>query len=50
MLYGELRLTHDIDLIVVLSPADIMKMSKIFPAPEYSEWMKIEVREFFSGK
>ena len=35
MLYGELRLTHDIDLIVVLTPADIVKMSKIFPFTEY---------------
>ena len=35
MLYGELRVTHDSDLIVVLSPEDIAKISRIFPSTEY---------------
>jgi hypothetical protein len=33
--YGEPRVTHDIDLIVVLAAADILRMGLVFPASEY---------------
>ena len=35
MLYGEPRVTHDIDLVVFLRTADIAKLPHLFPAPEF---------------
>jgi len=35
MLYGEPRVTHDIDFVVFLRPQDVSKLSEIFPAPEF---------------
>src|ERR1051326_673524 len=35
MLYGEPRVTHDVDLIVFLRYADIPRLSEVFPAPEF---------------
>lgn len=35
MLYGEPRVTHDIDLVVFLRATDIAKLSQVFPAPEF---------------
>lgn len=35
MLYGEPRVTHDIDLVVFLRAADIAKLPQLFPAPEF---------------
>jgi hypothetical protein len=34
-LYGEPRVTHDIDFVVFLRPADIPKLSRVYPAPEF---------------
>lgn len=35
MLYGEPRVTHDIDLIVSLRESDIARLPGAFPAPEF---------------
>ena len=35
MLYGEPRVTHDIDLIVFLRPTDIGRLPEAYPAPEF---------------
>jgi hypothetical protein len=35
MLYGEPRVTHDVDLIVFLRANDIPQLAKIFPTPEF---------------
>ena len=35
MLYGEPRMTHDVDLIVFLRPADIAALAGAFPVPEF---------------
>lgn len=35
MLYGEPRVTHDVDLIAFLSAEDIPRLSKIFPAADF---------------
>jgi len=35
MLYGEPRVTHDIDFVVFLRSEDVAKLSEIFPAPEF---------------
>ena len=35
MLYGEPRVTHDIDFIVFLRPEDIGRLPEVFPAPEF---------------
>lgn len=35
MLYGEPRVTHDIDLVVFLRVTDIAKLPKIYPSPEF---------------
>ena len=35
MLYGEPRVTHDIDLIVCLREGDIARLPGAFPAPEF---------------
>ena len=35
MLYGEPRVTHDIDLVVFFRATDIAKLPKIYPAPEF---------------
>jgi hypothetical protein len=35
MLYGEPRVTHDVDLIVFLRYEDIPRLSEVFPAPEF---------------
>jgi hypothetical protein len=35
MMYGEPRVTHDVDLIVFLRADDVSRLIKIFPAPEF---------------
>ena len=35
MLYGEPRVTHDIDFIVFLRTEDIARLPEVFPAPEF---------------
>jgi len=35
MLYGEPRVTHDIDLVAFLRPADASRLAAIFPAPTF---------------
>jgi hypothetical protein len=35
MLYGEPRVTHDIDLVVFLRPNDIGRLPTVFPPPEF---------------
>jgi len=35
MLYGEPRVTHDIDLVAFLRASDIAKLPQLFPAPEF---------------
>lgn len=35
MLYGEPRVTHDIDLVVFLRPQDIMRLPEAYPAAEF---------------
>jgi hypothetical protein len=35
MLYGEPRVTHDIDLIVFLRSGDALRMREIFPSPQF---------------
>lgn len=35
MLYGEPRVTHDIDLVVFLRPRDLPEFPKIYPEPEF---------------
>ena len=35
MLYGEPRVTHDIDLVVFLRATDIEKLPKLYPTPEF---------------
>ena len=35
MLYGEPRVTHDIDLVVVLRAGDAIRLSTLFPAPAF---------------
>ena len=35
ILYGEPRLTHDVDIVVLLRSEDIQRLSETFPAPEY---------------
>ena len=35
MLYGEPRVTHDIDLVVFLRSSDIAKLPQIYPSPEF---------------
>jgi hypothetical protein len=35
MLYGEPRVTHDIDLVVFLRASDVVKLPKLYPSPEF---------------
>src|SRR5262245_37113872 len=35
ILYGEPRLTHDVDFVVCLRPGDIPGLCQAFPAPEF---------------
>ncbi|MBA4148612.1 MAG: hypothetical protein H0X66_10910 [Verrucomicrobia bacterium] len=35
MIYGEPRVTHDIDLIVFLRPVDIARLPELFPSPRF---------------
>ena len=35
MLYGEPRLTHDVDIILHLRPADVPRLAPAFPAPDF---------------
>jgi hypothetical protein len=35
MLYGEPRVTHDIDMVVLLRPLDVPKLAQIFPSPTF---------------
>ena len=35
MLYGEPRVTHDIDMVVFLRPHDIARLPEAYPAPEF---------------
>lgn len=46
--YGEPRLTHDIDIVIHLTPADILKLTALFPLDKYycppEEVLQIESR------
>ncbi|MGH7950786.1 MAG: hypothetical protein ACREFE_02540 [Limisphaerales bacterium] len=35
MLYGEPRVTHDIDFVVFLRPQDVARLPETYPAPEF---------------
>ncbi|HEV2329166.1 MAG TPA: hypothetical protein VGY56_10300 [Verrucomicrobiae bacterium] len=35
MLYGEPRVTHDIDFVVFLRPVDISRLPEAYPSPEF---------------
>src|SRR5262249_21120228 len=35
ILYGEPRLTNDVDLVIFLRDADIARLQEVFPAPEF---------------
>jgi hypothetical protein len=35
MLYGEPRLTNDVDFVIFLRDADIVRLQEIFPSPEF---------------
>jgi hypothetical protein len=35
MLYGEPRITHDIDIVVFLRPEDALRLTGVFPPPAY---------------
>ena len=35
MTYGELRMTHDIDVVISLNPADVPRFLSHFPFPDY---------------
>jgi hypothetical protein len=35
MLYGEPRVTHDIDFVVFLRPGDVTKLPEVFPPPQF---------------
>ncbi len=35
MLYGEPRVTHDIDLLIFLRPADVARLAVAYPSPEF---------------
>ncbi len=35
ILYGEPRLTHDVDFVVFLKTEDIRRLQEVFPAPEF---------------
>lgn len=47
MLYGEPRVTHDIDLVVVLRLENLSQLSEAYPAPEFylppAEVMAVEI-------
>jgi hypothetical protein len=46
--YGEPRLTHDIDVVVHLSPKDVLRFSTLFPLEQYycppEDILQIEIR------
>ncbi len=35
ILYGEPRLTNDVDFLVFLRPADVVRLYEVFPSPEF---------------
>jgi hypothetical protein len=35
ILYGEPRLTHDVDFVIFLRDSDIARLQQVFPAPEF---------------
>lgn len=35
ILYGEPRLTNDVDFVIFLRDADIAQLQEVFPAPEF---------------
>lgn len=35
MLYGEPRVTHDIDLLIFLQPHEVARISEVFPQPQF---------------
>lgn len=35
MLYGEPRVTHDVDLIVILGPERVSRLPMLYPSPDY---------------
>src|ERR1051325_6842629 len=35
ILYGEPRLTHDVDFVVFLRPEDIIRLRAAFPSPDF---------------
>lgn len=53
IVYGEPRLTNDLDLVVLLETADIEAFAELFPAAEYycppAEVLNIEIRRPYRG-
>ena len=35
ILYGEPRLTHDVDFVIFLRDSDVTRLQQVFPAPEF---------------
>src|SRR4051812_12285675 len=35
IIYGEPRMTHDVDFVVFLRPENIPQLQKVFPSPEF---------------
>jgi hypothetical protein len=35
MLYGEPRVTHDIDMVIFLRPQDVSRLAQAYPSPEF---------------
>lgn len=54
MLYGEPRVTHDVDLVVFLRPADIARLPAAYPLPEFyvppAEVIAVEVGRATKGQ
>jgi len=45
MLYGEPRVTHDIDMVVFLRAEDVSRLSTIFPSPQFYVPPETVIRE-----
>lgn len=54
MLYGEPRVTHDVDLVVFLRPADIARLPEAYPSPKFyvppAEVIALEVARVTKGQ
>ncbi len=53
IIYGEPRLTNDLDLVVQMKTADIEKLAQAFPSAEFycppSEVLRIEIKRSYRG-